>query len=383
MTDMQPSINLLVCGDFAPVGRMNSLIEESRYDHIFNELHQEIKTADIAVVNLEAPLIDTGVPHRKTGPTLKGGMKCAEALAFADFDLVTLANNHIMDYGEAGLRDTLRSLDQHGIAHIGAGINSAEAAKPFFFEKGGLRVAIVNFAEHEWSASEAGIPGANPIDPTSDLRMIQEVREHANKVIVITHGGHEMYELPSPRMKSLLRFYVDAGADAVINHHPHVVSGYEVYAGAPIFFSVGNFVFDRAGNYHSPWNKGIAVRLVLTNDEVMFDILHFDHSNSQLGVALCSTEESLQRDKKLQQLNAIIADEHELAHSFEIFTKGSERLYLAYIEPHKNRYLQYLQNRKIIPSLWSRRKIEYLLNLIRCESHRELLEKILSITIGR
>ena len=106
--------------------------------------------------------------------------------------------------------------------------------------KGDVNIAVLNFAENEWSTASSDKPGANPINPISNFNSINITKESVDIVIVITHGGHEMYRLPSPRMKELYRFYIDAGADIVINHHTHCTSGYEKYNGKFIFYSIGN-----------------------------------------------------------------------------------------------------------------------------------------------
>ena len=108
-----------------------------------------------------------------------------------------------------------------------------------------MNIFIFNFCENEWSIAESDNPGANPMDIIDNANQIKYARELADYVIVIVHGGHEYYNLPSPRMQKQYRFYADQGADIVVGHHTHCISGNEVYKGVPIYYSLGNFIFTK------------------------------------------------------------------------------------------------------------------------------------------
>jgi poly-gamma-glutamate capsule biosynthesis protein CapA/YwtB (metallophosphatase superfamily) len=160
-------------------------------------------------------------------------------------DAVTMANNHILDYGYKGVKDTFKELVDHKIKYIGAGNDLTEARKPLSLHKDGMKIAILNFCENEWSIAEDDSPGANPMDIIDNTNQIREAKASHDKVIVIVHGGHEYYNLPSPRMQKQYRFYADQGADIVVGHHTHCISGNEVYKGVPIYYSLGNFFLQR------------------------------------------------------------------------------------------------------------------------------------------
>jgi|SRR5690554_1876380 len=118
-----------------------------------------------------------------------------------NIDCVTLANNHILDYGIESINDTFDVLNNNSISNVGAGKNLTDAANPFVLEKEGVKIALVNFCENEWSIAETDSPGANPMDLIANAQQIKYARELADYVIVIVHGGHEYYNLPSPRMQ--------------------------------------------------------------------------------------------------------------------------------------------------------------------------------------
>jgi len=370
-------MKVIVTGDFFPGLRLKKEITQPPQE-LLGDFHGVLSEADLAVVNLEAPLTSSIQPIAKTGPALKGEAKAATFLKEACFGLATLANNHILDYGATGLKDTLQVLREHEIYSIGAGLSVTEAMIPYVFRKDQRKLAILNFAENEWSTTHENHPGANPIDAVSNFVAIQNAKKTADHVLVITHGGHEMYQLPSPRMKSLFRFYITAGADVVVNHHPHCVSGHEKYAGGLIFYSIGNFLFDHISHREGIWNKGVAIELIWSDDNVLkFQLLHFDQSGNQKIFSLCDQKENEQRNKELSSLNKIIEDDALLKKHFAKWANSRAKQYWAFIEPHHNRYVQALQNRKLLPSLWSERKKLYLLNLIRCEAHHDILKFLL------
>jgi len=179
--------------------------------------------------------------------------------------------------------------------------------------------------------------------------------------------------LLSPRMKQLFRFYIDSGADAVINHHTHCVSGYEEYMGKPIYYSLGNFLFDKEKLRNSIWNEGMAVILSFDDSKVKHQRLPFSQCNEQPVLSLYNDVEIGSFENKIKTLNEIIESDESLNIQFQKYCESKSKLYEGYIEPYSNRYLHFLRNRNLFPGLYSRRKKQYMLNVTRCESHRDIL----------
>jgi hypothetical protein len=174
-------------------------------------------------------------------------------------------------------------------------------------------------------------------------------------------------------MKKLFRFYIDAGADAVINHHTHCVSGYEEYKDKPIYYSLGNFLFDKDSYRNSIWNEGLAVVLTFGDSEINHNRLSFSQCNEEPVIKLHKDLEIEMFESKIKQINTIIDSDEHLLFEFHKFCESNRKLYESYLEPYSNRYLHYLRNRNLFPRLHSRKKKKYLLNLIRCESHRDII----------
>ena len=255
-------MKIIVAGDFAPRARLAKQIEERKFSEVFPEdVRKVIKSADFSFVNFESPVVEDGYqPIPKCGPNLRCTSAAAEAVRYAGFTGVTMANNHILDFGPEGLRKSIECCKSQDLDVVGVGDNLSEAEKILYLEKDGKKLAIINCCEHEFSIASDTTAGANPLNPIRQYYSIQEAKKQADYVLVIVHGGHEHFQLPSPRMQETYRFFVDAGADAVVNHHQHCYSGYEVYRGKPIFYGLGNFCFDRPGKV-STWNEGYLVAL--------------------------------------------------------------------------------------------------------------------------
>ena len=314
---------------------------------------------------------------KKSGPAIKAKRIVAKRLSEMGINLVALANNHIMDFGPEGLKDTIGCLVDEDLAYVGAGICLEEAKKPYIITVDGKKLVVLNFCENEWSTTQGAYMGANPIDEIANYYQIQKAKDSADYVLVIAHGGHEHYSLPSPRIKKLYRFYADAGATAVVAHHTHCSSGYEVYNGVPIMYSLGNFFFANSGKRNSHWNKGMLALLNFQPNSCSFKFVHFDQCNGDSKVKIVTEDESSIRNREIDKLNLLIQDDFRFNKEYQFFLESNYKMYRSYLEPHSNRCLNFLQNRRILPSLWSKKKKIYLLNLVRCESHHDVILNLL------
>ncbi len=363
-------MRLLVSGDFCPVFRCADLLEKCQYDKIFCTVHQIIKQADYSIVNLECPITTGNAnPIPKFGPNLRTSEKAIELLKYAGFKAVTLANNHFLDYGESGVKNTLAALDKNGINYVGGGINLSKASKTMTIDGDSGRIAIINCCEHEFSIATEKTPGSNPLNPIQQWYAIREAKKQADFVIVIVHGGHEHYQLPSPRMQETYRFFIDSGADAVINHHQHCYSGYEYYNERPIIYGLGNLLFDWDGRRNAAWNEGYMAILTLTGNNVNLETIPYN----QCGEHPCVVplEDRTNFDDSLAKLNTIIADSKLLKSKYIDWMEKSNSSYRSSLVPYSNRYMKALNTRGLLPSFITKERVERFINYIDCESHRE------------
>lgn len=144
----------------------------------------------------------------------------------------------------------------------------------------------MNVCEYEFSIAGKSSPGANPIDLIDLCSRIKKIRKDVNYIILIVHGGHEHYQLPSPRMKKLYHFFIDEGVDIVVNHHQHCYSGYELYNNKYIFYGLGNFCFDNKKKRDSIWNEGLLLELNLDKTNTSFNLYPYEQCNKEAGVRL-------------------------------------------------------------------------------------------------
>lgn len=368
-------VKILIAGDFAPRNRVESLLEEQRFADIFAQVIPYTTESDYSVVNLEAPVVmeASSMPIEKCGPSLKCSINAVKAIKYAGFNMATLANNHFFDYGDSGVRDTLTACANEGLDVVGGGLNVSEASKTFIKEINGVKFAFINCCENEFSIATDQTAGSNPINPVRQFNAISEAKAVSDKIIVIVHGGPEGYRYPTPRMKELYRFYIDSGADAVINHHQHCYSGYEVYKEKPIFYGLGNFCFDDNELNRRDWNDGYMVQLIFNESSVKYELLPYIQAFENPGIEIISGNDVAIFHGTIKDLNEIISDDYKLKQKHTELCEKSDDMYLITLEPYYNKYFRYARYRKLIPSLLSRKRALHILDYIMCESHRERL----------
>lgn len=371
------TIKIFISGDFAPRARVISAVDKCDYQGIYNDILPIIQDSDFSITNLECPLVENAEPIAKTGPNLKAPVDCIEAIKFAGFDMVTLANNHAMDYGAVGLKSTMDLCKKKGIEFIGAGSNLSEAQSIKYFDIKGKKIAFINCCENEWSTTHDNTPGCNPLDEISLFYQISEAKSNSDYTILIIHGGHETYELPSPRMKKLYRWFIDLGANAVVGHHTHCFSGYELYKGRPIIYSLGNFIFD-SNKRNTSWNIGAAVVLSIHNDTIEFNLYPYTQCDDSVGVHLFNDDKTKEWFSEQATKTLLIQDDYALEREFDKFVSKQENLYRTYLEPKSFSLIQAAKNRGLLPRRIRGTKALLYKNIIRAEAHRDIILKLLS-----
>lgn len=361
-------------GDFCPWQRIEELYRSYTWESAFSSVRPFFEDNDFNVVDLECPLTTAETKIRKTGPHIKAHPDTTHLLKYLHVGLAATANNHFYDYGATGIQSTHDTLSRQGIPWVGSGPDRTRASKTHIAELKGIKLAFINMCENEWSVATNNRAGCHGLDLADAYNKIQEAREQADFVLFIAHGGHEHYDLPSPRMKKWYRFLVDAGADAVIAHHTHIVSGWEVYKDAPIFYSLGNFCFDWDGMRNNSWNRGMLVRLLLEkNTKPRFERCFIEQNGERPGVFLLGEKEATTMDEHLQKRNRIIEDDAALENEFLEYADSLKPLMNTWIEPYTGKWFPVLHKKGLLPSLMGDKKKLLLTNLVRCESHRDML----------
>lgn len=369
-------MKVLVAGDFCPRGRVEREFESGNYDIVLNEIVPHTRDVDYSIVNLECPVgYGNEIPITKCGPNLRCGISGVRAIKYAGFSCVTLANNHFYDYGQEGVENTISACQHEDLETVGGGKNLRDASSILYKKIGDESLAVINCCEHEYSIATKTTGGSNPLNPIQQFYSIKEARKKADYVLVIVHGGHEHFQLPSLRMRELYRFFIDSGADAVVNHHQHCYSGYEVYKGKPVFYGLGNFCFDsNPPTNEGLWNEGYLVEIEFIREGISYKIYPYVQCSNQPMIKMLPKDAFTENLKKL---NDIICDDDKLQRNIESYYKKTDSDILTILEPFQNHYIRVLQNRKLLPMFVSPRWLNLLRNYILCESHKDKVEHFL------
>ena len=268
--DALTKATLLFGGDFCPINRYERkiLARQPIFDDTLGTLFTR---EDFAMINLEAPLCAPGLQADNPGGFgLRADSAVAAYLKNMGVDAVGLANNHIRDFRDEGALQTMRSLEANGVLHTGAGMNLAEAQKPLAVDVNGLKLGIWALAERELNVAAADHAGSSWFRPEEDVRRIAELKGEFDFLVVYLHAGHEFIATPSPRIREACRRFIDAGADAVVAHHPHVIQGIEKHGRGLIAYSLGNLVFDSPYvSAHKDTDAGYLLRLGVSKHRIV------------------------------------------------------------------------------------------------------------------
>ncbi len=262
-------------------GTGTRIYKQKGFDYPFAGVAQELKNGDITIGNLEAPITLRGKEFSGKKFRFKTDPAVAGALHRAGFTVLTLANNHIMDFGFEGLKDTLRNLDLFGIQHSGAGEKLVLARTPAVVLLGNKKIACLSYSltfpseffSREHSAGTA--PGIRSYFEED----IASAKNKYDFVIVSFHWGTENASIPSPYQIAAAHRAIDTGADIVIGHHPHVLQGIEWYGKGIVFYSLGNFAFGCTNK--GPLASAIA-RIILDSGRKEVEIIPVNVSNSEI-----------------------------------------------------------------------------------------------------
>lgn len=269
--DANDEVVIAVAGDVLPESSWSA---PGRAEELLGAVREEFGRADLVFVNLEEPITSSGkvTPYKRRAEVAAGRDYILRArdpaiprhMKEAGVGLVGLANNHMMDYASAGLRDTLRAFGEAGLPVVGAGLKP-DAERAFIFEKRGRRIALLAFSDvvpRNFGATESRLGIASSKDDGDLTAAIRRARRRADFVVLMIHWGGQGRHLITPRQRQLARVVAEAGCDAVVGMHPHVLQGAEYVGHAPVFYSLGNFAFP---SRRPAARESLLVRLVFSS----------------------------------------------------------------------------------------------------------------------
>ncbi len=296
-------MKMLFLGDVCPTDESHSLFASGDADALFGNVKSLFDRADWSFVNLECAITDSHNAIKKFGPNLKAPRQTAQALKQLGVHCCGLSNNHIFDFGIEGIRDTLSALQEVGIESTGFGADYADSRKNYIVEQDGQRVAVIAVCEHEYSYALEDRMGSRPYDVYDTVADVRRAKEQADRVVVIYHGGKEMCQYPSPRVRRLCRVLVDNGADMVLCQHSHCVATYECYKGAHILHGQGNFHFTWSG-WPDIWYNCMAVTYDTVTGQAEFTPIVVEGA----AVRLADEQEAAALNDAFRRRNEELAD---------------------------------------------------------------------------
>lgn len=252
----QPSVRVLLVGDILLGDAATPLMRAYGPDYPLRRLTPLVSGKDLLIGNLEGPITTAEQPmDRHKAYAYRADVRSAAVLRHFGFDALCLANNHVLDYRLAGLQQTRQALEHEGLAGFGAGDDQAQARTGVVIERQGLRIGLLGFlqpygkyaAVYPWFATPTRA-GVARMDAENLQAAIRDLRPRVDVLIVSFHWGRN-YAGVLPIQRRFGRLAIDAGADLVVGHHPHVLQGVEVYRGVPIVYSLGNFAFGSPGRF--------------------------------------------------------------------------------------------------------------------------------------
>ncbi|HEV2016803.1 MAG TPA: CapA family protein [Gemmatimonadaceae bacterium] len=247
--DDDPRLSFLGGGDVMLGGRGRKAVEELGIDYPLAAVQPLLALSPIVMANLEGPFA-AGARRVERQFSYRVNPGLASALPRAGVNVVTLANNHLVDCDRDGVTETLETLRRVGVSAVGAGADQSAAHAPAIIDAYGRRVGILAYYWNRRCAATSSLPGSAMDPPEALEEDIRTLRARADRIVVTFHWGIPYDRNPSAEDRAKARFAIDCGADVVIGHHPHVLQPFEIHRGRPIFYSVGNLAFG-SGNSHA------------------------------------------------------------------------------------------------------------------------------------
>ena len=364
-------MKIMILGD---IGASETNIQsfcDADSDLFSSEIQGKCASADIVLLNLEKPLTDAASPLGKCPPDYIAPSGTINGIKLLHPTAVTLANNHVMDQREQGLRSTIAILAQNGVQHVGAGDNLNEARKPLIIMKKGIRVGIYACCEKEFSFATESSSGANVYDPLVTFDDIGDLRKVCDYLVVLFHGGMQSYPYPTPNQQKVCRKMCEKGADLVVCQHSHIIGCEEEYASGRIIYGQGNFLLDDVSE--ESWRTGLIVEVNVGNDDSSIKYIPVQTLNHK--VIIHPNSDSVIKDYIDRSME--IAKAGTVDRLFSEFCNDRISEYLVKLSGKRKltqRVFRRLGVTKHYKKVYSNAALNYILDYLYCDSHREAIE---------
>lgn len=373
---------IIIGADFVPTDSNKILFQNQETHKIFgDDLCNLFQQSDLNILNLEAPITTSQEKLFKVGgPNLKTYPECICVLKDLKPLLLSGANNHIRDYEDCGIHETLSLLSNAGINSIGFGINKENARQPKIYQINGAKIGVYSCSENEFCCASDSHGGGNGYDPLYTFDEIRDLKGKCNILIVLFHAGRENYRYPSLQLQRICRKMSEVGADLVICQHSHCIGSFEIYKNSLIVYGQGNVLFDYI--QRDEWATAILLELKISNNILDVSVIPIMKNKNCVTIpdqtsATRIVKDFLSRSENIKDPNFV---KQEWAH----FLSGNQKqiLLLSGVLGINNRILAAIDRiifkGKLTDKLFSKQRSQLLLNYIRCESIRESLMTLLN-----
>ena len=363
---------IIIVGDLFPIKSNIESFSNGDILFLFGEkVIRLFSEADLRVCNLEGALSDGVDRCRKTGPIICAPTSVVNTYAKLGIDYCMLANNHITDAGHQGVVDTIRTLDDAGISHIGAGVNESAIPHYVSFTLEDTKVCIYNVCERMYNKPNKNKSGAWLYDEYVVCKELENVKRQSDYVIVIYHGGIERFRYPSPEIKKRFHRMADSGADVVLSQHTHCIGCEEYYNNSYLLYGQGDFLL----NNFMPeiTNLGLAVELLFDENGLTIK-KHMIKCSNDLRLKYVDAPDFSSFNDRSEK----IKDDKYLKEQFLKFSNQELRLYLnAFKSPNRLMYAI----KRLFPNLYfnwlftkayHRKDLLFTLHTLRSEQNREI-----------
>lgn len=295
-------------------------------------IEKYFQSGDINVANLECPLTNSQSVSKYETWHMKAEPKNNKILDM--FHVFSLANNHILDFGENGLHDTIHCLDKLGKGRFGAGFNEEEANSPLLIEKDGMKIAFIGITRWYNAKNESFGTATDSVSYVSSI--IKDLKKKDYFVIVLPHWNYVHIDYPAPAERKRGKKLIDAGADLIVGAHPHNLQGFEIYKGKYIYHSLGNFIFHTTSQFHKYADQDIRNRktFILSidlNQDFSYSVDYKYVYNDNDGVRLMTETEAEETEKVFSKLSDTLSDKglakKKFYESSHIIVKKTEKAY--------------------------------------------------------
>lgn len=357
-------IKILFAGDYCVRYKGVDYMYPEKIAELAKPVKAMTEQFDLSLVNVETVFTDTPTPTKKSGPNLSSPMAALDLLAGYGFTIGAFANNHTMDQGEETAWASWNAVKDRGMLCVGLGRNLEEANIPCRVVRGGKKITIFNFAEHEFVSATRNTMGFAPMDFIENSRLIRQEKQQADYVFAYLHAGCEHCPFPRQKLKQYCRALIAEGADGVIISHPHAPLGMEYYQGKPIVYSLGNFYMAKRNDVVSLWNVGYMADLRISDDgSISVTPIPYEFGNDGGYFRFLEGKEKEAVLAYVDKLSAVMSDENREEH---------ERLCHAWtVAFHKEAMEGYLELFMTDPK-YHDDLLLFIRNAFTCESHQDV-----------